>query len=358
MPNFGGSRSGFWYRPPIKIQNKKILFVKEYGRKTYAGTTFIGGMLYKYQRKIYMGGERGDYPYPEPNDLHAILERGQIVGGPQNGQIVDKLTTDYLSIGSYFIKKIAEEMGFQVDIISCNDYDKLGEISAQLSTYNQIWDMQHYGYLNTIAKDNYRSFVQNGGSLFLCGENSSYTLPGYQGPFDDKLYAKRNTDIATFMRELDGINGVYISANLPIFGVNEPNYALVNPALIGGKNLKLYPNAAGAFVNANPQDNNLPIQIGHGTWLAKIIPGSYPGAGTRVGATNQFQFGAAPYNNTVDNIISAFWDKNTMTNAPQGRCIIHLDMNIFDKPSESNRWNSSNKPYIQQMLLLLNGGAQ
>ena len=347
MPNFGGSRGGFWYRPavtPTAGRNgspKRILIVKEYGTKSVANsannpTATTKGLLYKYYARrlndnpaFRYGGEGagstihggdGSYTYPIPNadDLYAYTQQ---YTDPRVG-IKTARYSDTISIQSYVIKLCAQELGFVADIITCHDYDALINMSSQLvntGTYSQIWDMQQIGFLNTSAKSIYKTFLQNGGALFLCGENRFYGSPGYTEAGLDKTYWLRNDDICTFVRDDLGGGGVYQASNAPLLTNigNDPLAAIASEfRLSDSAKTGMGYNLTGGFTN-----------IGTGTKVLSLLPGFYSRESITQGRTI---LGSTTGQLINEMTYAAMWKTGSLTNASTGACIICLEGNIFD----------------------------
>jgi hypothetical protein len=134
--NFGGSRLGFWFRPPSRITKTKVLVF-------YDPTTYV-----------YSGG--GVY-----NDFY----------NPEYGT-PDPATAIYPNIQS---REIAA--GYEPELIV--GYDNL---PADMSIYSHVWDI---GYVSpysinplTDPTSKLTTFLQGGGSMFMLGENSGLNQPG------------------------------------------------------------------------------------------------------------------------------------------------------------------------------------
>jgi hypothetical protein len=364
MPNFGGSRGGFWFRPPSvptgtvdrSTSSKRILLVKEYGEKT---AQFPRGRLYgvfggadnKYTHNVLIQ----KYPYvtvPNSSDIYAST---YLFKNPYTNKIDTYVITDYQSAHAFAIKTCAEELGYTVDIITCHDYDALSNLASQLTninTYSQIWDLQFIGFLNTTAKNVYKTFLQAGGSLFLTGENISFGYPGYKGPQDDKVYYLRNDDISTFMRTDLGGGEVYSSSSAPLY--NNPNNLsdISSEFRLSDANMTSYAfNAVGAFSSYRSKSNNAVIPyIGTGTVIVQLPPGFY-NVSVLQGRTI---LGVSSAEILIPVTQGAMWKTGSLANAPAGACIIIFDSTFQQPQYLAGTGYTKNANMIKNMILSLN----
>lgn len=368
MPNFGGSRGGFWFRPPSvptgtvdrSTSSKRILIVKEYGEKT---AQFPRGRLYgvygasgwdgRYTHSVLIE----KYPYvtvPNSSDIYASTKSYK---NPRTNKIDTYVFTDDLSAHAFAIKTCAEELGYTVDIITCHDYDALGNLASQLTninTYSQIWDLQLIGFLNTTAKNIYKTFLQAGGSLFLTGENRFFGYPGHKGPNDDRVYWLRNDDICTFVRTDLGGGEVYSSSSAPYYW--DPSRAISNISSefrLFDVNMTSYTfNLVGAFSSYRSKSNNAVIPyIGTGTVIVQLPPGFYQ--------LHVIQ-GETSLGTSIGEILipvtqGAMWKTGSLANAPAGACMIIFD-STFQQPQylAGTGYITNNAKMIKNMILSLN----
>jgi hypothetical protein len=358
MPNFGGSRGGFWFRPPSvptgtvdrSTSSKRILLVKEYGEKT---AQFPRGRLYyKYKDSVLIQ----KYPYvtvPNNSDIYASTV---LRPNPYTNKNDTYVNTDYQSAHAFAIKTCAEELGYAVDIITCNDYDALSNLTSQLTninTYSQIWDLQTSGFLNTTAKNIYKTFLQAGGSLFLTGENRLFGYPGYQEPQDDKVYYLRNDDICTFVRTDLGGGEVYSSPSAPYYW--DPARAISNISsefrLFDVNMTSFAFNAVGAFSSYRSKSNNAVIPyIGTGTVIVQLPPGFY----NLYAIQGQTSLGVSIGEILIPVTQGAMWKTGSLANAPAGACIIIFDSTFQQPQYLSGTGYLKNANMIKNMILSLN----
>ena len=357
MPNFGGSRGGFWFRPPSvptgtvdrSTSSKRILIVKEYGEKT---STYPNGRFW-YKVKHPESIELKKYPYvtvPNNSDIYAST---YTVRNPYTNQNETFVITDQESGNAFAIKTCAEELGYTVDIITCHNYDSLSNLSSQLTninTYSQIWDLNFIEFSNTTARNIYKTFLQAGGSLFLVCENRLYGYPGYQAPGDDKVYYLRNDDACSFIRTDLGGGEVYSSSSAPFSG--SMNASIVSEFRLFDSNLTEYDfQAAGAFTNYRLSSNNAVLPyIGTGTSIAQVPPGFY--RVNVISGRNILGIDTAEILTPVTQ--GAMWKTGSLANATAGACAIIFDSNWIDPQYRAGLRYPKNAKMIKNMILSLN----
>jgi len=176
-------------------------------------------------------------------------------------------------------------------------------LPTDLSSYGQIWDVSvditGYGdggvVIPNTATTKYTSYLQQGGALFLLGENSA-------GP--STAWDPRNESIATFITNMGG-------------GSVQTNVSEVNQLL----NLTVDPQ----FRIAN-SDSTVSIDWG----------GQYSSIGTGIRIT-------------VEHGVAVCWKTGSLSNAPAGAIVSVLDINILDN---SNQYYENT--FVDNLIATLN----
>jgi hypothetical protein len=132
--NFGGSRLGFWFRPPSRITKTKVLVFYDPTTYVYTDDTVYDDW-YNY---VDVNPATGIYPNIESREIAAGYEPELIVG-----------------------------------------YENL---PADMSIYSHIWDIGYASPYNinplTDPSAKISTFLQGGGSMFMLGENVGLNQPG------------------------------------------------------------------------------------------------------------------------------------------------------------------------------------
>jgi hypothetical protein len=175
-------------------------------------------------------------------------------------------------------------------------------LPADLSSYGQIWDINVVitgggTVLTNTEKTKYTNYLQQGGALFLMGENSGGT---------DSAWDARNISLSSFITE---IGGGTVSTNL-----NEPGVLLfltVAPEFrIANSDPTTYINAAGQYTSI--------------------------GTGTRI---------------TVEQGAAVCWKTGSLSNAPNGAIVSVLDINFLTAMNQEPYFEVS---FVDNLIATLN----
>lgn len=243
--NFGGSRLGFWFRPPNRTTKTKVLVF--YDTTTYVYSQGGGGIIYD---NFY------NYDVDPATEIYPNIESREIAAGYDPELIVG--------------------------------YDNLPE---DMSIYSHIWDIGYASPYNinplTDPTSKLTTFLQQGGSMFILGENVALNQPG---PSPELT---RWSTIEEFLNVLGANTG-------------EPTVVQISNTYYGVITSTVKPE----FLIAN--NNNVVTFMAPGSWLD-----------INQGTTMTTPLTGGPASPSV------MWETGTLTNARPGAIISVLDINFL-----------------------------
>lgn len=246
--NFNGSRLGFWFRPQSRITRTKVLVF-------YDPTTYVVGATGTVFQNYYTQGDVN----PE-TDIWPNIQSREIAAGYQPELVI----------------------GYE-------------NLPADMNVYSHVWDigyaspyLEPYWYSNpwTDPTNKLTTFIQDGGSMFMLGENVALNRPGSYPELT------RWETITSFLTSLGANQG--------------PTNIQINPVYFGDVTCTVKPE----FLIAN--NNNTVSFPAPGSWLDI-------GAGTEM--TTPFD-GLQAYP-------AAMWQTGSLSNAQAGAIISVLDINFL-----------------------------
>lgn len=278
MPNFGGSRLGFWY---LNAGTQGI------GGRSNSSTSILIVKDYGYKDERYING----YYY--------------------TNYLLDMKGRDLLPIITTEISSQTDQIKLKTTQITSYGYVNLQQISSSLTsinTYSQVWDISMFTPLNATAKSIYKTYVQNGGALYLLGENNR------------SYYTERNASITSFIQsDLGGGTVTFDNSVQPITRsvTLQSEFRISQPIGIYGPDLE---SAATGSLSS----------YGNGTLFIKI--------------------------NGINGAGAVMWKTGSLSNATTGTVLANFDANYLYKTASSiDTLNRGYSPYIiRNSLLSLN----
>ena len=253
--NFNGSRLGFWFRPQSRISRTKVLVF-------YDPTTYYVGPTGTVFQNFYTQGDVN----PE-TDIWPNIQSREIAAGYQPELVI----------------------GYE-------------NLPADMNVYSHVWDigyvspyLQPYWYSNpwTDPTNKLTTFIQDGGSMFMLGENIALNSPGSYPELT------RWETITSFLTQIGANQG--------------PTNIQMNPVFFGFVTCMIKPD----FLIAN--NNNMVEFAAPGSWLDTGTDGN--GNPTGISMTTPAVGGQA--------YPAAMWETGSLSNAPAGAIISVLDVNFL-----------------------------